>query len=237
MTAARKGATAAATARPLFEARDVARAFRSGSGTMVEAIAGVSISVPRGAFFAVTGPSGCGKTTLLTLLAALDRPSRGAVLFDGRDLGGASGAERSRVRRRLGLVFQHAPMIRGLPLWENVTYPLVPRGKRPRERRRIAAELLERVGVAGRENARPEELSGGERQRVGIARAFAAAPEAIVADEPTSNLDSGTAAAITDLFLEAHRHGTTILVATHDPHLPPLASKRFELGRAQPAGR
>ncbi|MHC4730796.1 MAG: ATP-binding cassette domain-containing protein, partial [Planctomycetota bacterium] len=120
---------------PVFEARDTARHFRSGSGKVIRALDGLSLSVPRGGFLAVTGPSGCGKTTLLALLGALDRPTRGAVLFDGSDIGGTSEAERSRVRRRLSIVFQQSHMIRGLPLWENVTYPLVPRGGGARERR------------------------------------------------------------------------------------------------------
>ena len=208
----------------LFEACDVARVFRARSGTRVRALDGVSLAVPRGAFLAVTGPSGCGKTTLLALLGALDRPSAGTVRFDASDLGEASDAERSRIRRRLGIVFQQSHMIRGLPLWENVTYPLVPRGVPGRERRRIAVRLLERVGVPGRENAHPEELSGGERQRVGIARALAGDPEAVLADEPTSDLDRESAVAVVTLFREIHAAGTTLVVATHDPAIEALAS-------------
>ena len=208
----------------LFEAREVFRTFRD-----VRALDGVSLSVGRGAFLAVTGPSGCGKTTLLALLGALDRPTKGVVLFDDMDLGGASEPERSRVRRRLGIVFQSSPMIRGLPLWENVTYPLVPRGVPSRERRRIAAALLERVGVAHRDGARPEELSGGERQRVGVARALAADPEAILADEPTSDLDRETAAAVVALLREFHASGRTVVAATHDPAIEALATATCRL--------
>jgi len=204
---------------PLFEARDLRRVFRE-----VRALDGVSLSVARGAFLAVTGPSGGGKTTLLSLLAALDRPTGGVVLFDGEDLGGAAEPERARVRRRLGIVFQSSPMIPGLPLWENVTYPLVPRGVPSRERRRIAGALLQRVGIAHRDGARPEELSGGERQRVGIARALAGDPEAILADEPTSDLDRDTAAAVVALLREFHASGRTVVVATHDEDLEALAT-------------
>lgn len=208
----------------LFEAREVSRTFRD-----VRALDGVSLSVERGAFLAVTGPSGCGKTTLLALLGALDRPTQGVVLFDNMDLGGASEPERSRVRRRLGIVFQSSPMIRGLPLWENVTCPLVPRGVPSRERRRIAARLLERVGVAHRDGARPEELSGGERQRVGVARALVADPEAILADEPTSDLDRETAAAVVALLREFHAAGRTVVAATHDPAIEALATATCRL--------
>ncbi len=214
---------------PVFEARDASRSFRSGRGKTIRALDGLSLSVPRGGFLAVTGPSGCGKTTLLALLGALDRPTGGAVLFDGNDLGSASEAERSRVRRRLGIVFQQSYMIRGLPLWENVTYPLVPRGVAARERRRIAATLLERVGIAGREDASPEELSGGECQRVGIARALAGDPDALLVDEPTSDLDHKTGEAVVALFREVHAAGKTVVVATHDPAFEALATSQCRL--------
>ncbi len=208
----------------LFEARDACRTFRD-----VRALDRITVSVPRGAFLAVTGPSGCGKTTLLALLGALDRPTSGTVLFGGEDLGGASEPHCSRVRRRLGIVFQSSPMIEGLPLWENVTYPLVPRGVATRERRRLAAKLLERVGIRGRDGARPEELSGGERQRVGVARALAAEPEAILADEPTSDLDRETVAAVVKLLREFHASGRTVVAATHDPAIEALATETLRL--------
>ncbi len=213
---------------PLFEALGLSRAFRSATGE-VRALDGVSLSVERGAFLAVTGPSGCGKTTLLSLFGALDRPTGGVVLFDGQDLGGASEPERARVRRRLGIVFQSSPLIRGLPLWENVTYPLVPRGVPARERRRIASRLLERVGIAQRDGARPEELSGGERQRVGVARALAGDPDAILADEPTSDLDRDTATAVVGLLREFQASGRTVVIATHDPALVALATATCRL--------
>jgi putative ABC transport system ATP-binding protein len=207
-----------------LEARGLTRVFRSRAGAAIRALDGVSLEVARGSFVAVVGPSGCGKTTLLALLGALDRPTGGDVLFDGRDVGRAGEAERSRVRQRLGIVFQHSPLVRGLPLWENVTYPLVPRGVPARERRRLAATLLARVGIAGRDTARPEELSGGERQRVGVARALAAEPEALLADEPTSNLDRETAAAVLALLREFHAAGGTVVAATHDPAVQALAT-------------
>ncbi|MCK6461152.1 MAG: ATP-binding cassette domain-containing protein, partial [Planctomycetes bacterium] len=135
---------------PHFETRDACRVFRTATGD-VRALDRISLRVGRGAFLAVTGPSGRGKTTLLALLGALDRPTEGLVSFDGEDLGNASEPHRARVRRRLGIVFQSSPMIERLPLWENVTYPLVPRGVPTRERRRLAAALLERVGIRGRD--------------------------------------------------------------------------------------
>jgi ABC-type lipoprotein export system ATPase subunit len=120
-------------------------------------------------------------------------------------------------------------MIALLPLWENVTWPLVPRGVPARERRRIAAALLERVGIRGREGARPEELSGGERQRAGVARALAGDPAAILADEPTSDLDRETAAAVVALLREFHASGRTVIAATHDPAVEALATMTLRL--------
>jgi putative ABC transport system ATP-binding protein len=209
---------------PHFEASDASRAFR---GAL--ALDRVSFAVPRGAFLAVTGPSGGGKTTLLSLLAALDRPTGGVVRFLEIDVGGAREPVRAGVRRRIGLVFQSSPMIRGLPLWENVTYPLVPRGLPTRERRRLAGALLDRVGIRGRDDARPEELSLGERQRVGVARALACDPEAILADEPTSNLDRESASLVVKLLREFHAGGRTVIAATHDPAIESLATTTLHL--------
>jgi ABC-type lipoprotein export system ATPase subunit len=214
---------------PLLEARAVTRIFTTRDGATIRAVDAVSSVVERGAFLTVTGPSGCGKTTLLNLLAALDRPTTGGVYFDGREVGSIVEAARARVRRRLGLVFQHAPMVRALALWENVTYPLIPRGVTGAERRRIAGRLLDRVGLKGRERSRPEELSGGERQRLGLARALCGAPEVLIADEPTSDLDRATGERIVQLLREVHREGTTIVVATHDPAIEALATGTLKL--------
>lgn len=207
------------------------------------ALVEVSIEVPRGGFMAVTGPSGGGKTTLLTMLGVLDRPTTGRVFFDGEDLEGTSDAHRARVRRRIGFVFQNSPMIRALPVFENVTYSLIPTGVTPRARRDRAAACLARVGLEGMLDRRPEELSGGELQRVGIARALVANPSAVLADEPTSNLDAASAEAVATILREIHREGTTVLVATHDPRLVALATTVIALeagrlrGAAQPAER
>jgi putative ABC transport system ATP-binding protein len=223
------GGDAVTVAPPHFEARDVARRFHAGTRAEVRAVDGVTLSIARGAFAAVTGPSGGGKTTLLALLGALDRPTGGSVLFGGVDLGQVSDAERSRARRRIGFVFQASPMIRGLPVWENVTYPLVPLGVGGAARRERAASLLARVGLPGFLEKTPQELSGGEAQRVGIARALVQDPEAVLADEPTSNLDRRTGDAVADLLREIHARGTTVVVATHDPRLVAAAGVRHEI--------
>ena len=218
---------------PLLEARAVTRRYRAGDGRPFAAVDAVSITVPRGAFAVVTGASGSGKSTLLALLGALDRPTSGEVHFDGVDLARVSDAERTRIRRRIGFVFQSFPMIRRLPVWENVTYPLVPLGIASEARRVRAEAILARLSISPLADKRPETLSGGECQRVGLARALIANPAAILADEPTSNLDAKSAESLVRLFGELHAEGTTLFVATHDSRLVALASTTLtiEAGR------
>jgi putative ABC transport system ATP-binding protein len=225
-------ASAPSDARPIVEASSVSRRFRSRSGAEVLALDGVSLSVARGQFVAITGPSGGGKSTLLAILSALDRPSEGRVVFDGEALDDASDAALTRIRRRVGLVFQQSPMLRRLSAWENVATPLVPRGVPEAERRARSLALLERVGLKDRIWSRTEELSGGELQRVGVARALVTDPEVVFADEPTSNLDRRSAEAVAALLVEMHdrgRSGRTVVVATHDPTLIDRATTTIEL--------
>jgi len=201
------------SASVLVESVGVTRSF----ARVGDVLADVSLTVERGSCVAIVGRSGCGKTTLLSLLGALDVPTRGQVLYDGTDFRAMSGVRRARARRRIGVIFQQSPMIARLPLWENVTYPLVPRGTSADERREIAVHWLERLGLADRIGARPEELSGGERRRVGVARALAGEPDLILADEPTSDLDSDNAEGVRRLFEEFRSAGGTLVLATHDP--------------------
>jgi putative ABC transport system ATP-binding protein len=214
---------------PVVEARAVSKSY----GTGVQALKDVSLSVAAGSFIAITGPSGSGKTTLLALTGALDYPTKGTVFFDGRDLGRCSDAERTRVRRRMGFAFQSFALISRLAVWENITYPLIPRGVPRVERYRIAVELLTRLDLANRLMALPEELSGGEQQRVAFARALAGDPEVLIADEPTSNLDPQTAEVVAMMLRERHARGATVLVSSHDPKLLAAGGSvyRMEAGR------
>jgi len=223
-------------AAPLLAATSACVRFHAGTASEVRALDDVSVAVARGAFFAVAGPSGCGKTTLLAVLGAMLRPTSGAVAFDGRDVGAVSEAERSRVRRRMGFAFQSAPMLRGLPLWENVTYGLVPRGESASRRRAVAEDLLARVGIAAKASAVPEELSAGERQRAGLARALAGAPDVIFADEPTSNLDRASADVVMSILVSFRGKGGTVVVASHDPAalLPATDGVFLAAGRVVP---
>jgi putative ABC transport system ATP-binding protein len=213
----------------ILETRNVCEYYRTGTRAEVRAVDEVSLQVTRGNLVALTGPSGSGKTTLLALLGALERPTRGQVLFDGADLTTWSDAARARARRRLGFVFQNFALIPSLPVWENVTYPLVPRGVGRSERRRLAAELLVRLGLSTGLTARPEELSGGEQQRVAVARALVGRPEVMLADEPTSNLDEASAKEVAALLREIHAEGTTVVLATHDAQLVSRATMVYRL--------
>lgn len=212
-----------------LEAREVCKFYRAGASSEVRALDGVSLSVERGAFAALTGPSGSGKTTLLALLGALDRVTRGQILFDGRDLGAASDTALARLRRRAGFIFQDYALIANLSVWENITYPLIPRGVSRTERQERARALLARLGIPDKFAARPRELSGGEQQRVAVARALVGEPEALFADEPTSNLDRASANALLAILRDFHARGGTIVVSTHDPHLVALATQVVEL--------
>lgn len=189
----------------------------------------ISLTILKGSFTLLRGPSGSGKTTLLSLLGALDRPDEGQVLFEGVDLNALSDIGLTRCRRRMGLVFQDHALIARLPAWENITYPLIPRGISLRARRRRAAEVLQRVGLSGFEERCPERLSGGERQRLSIARAIVAEPALLLADEPTSSLDDASAMAVIEILDDLHRSGTTLLVASHDARFRPYADRQIEL--------
>jgi putative ABC transport system ATP-binding protein len=213
----------------VLETRNLFKFYRAGSGAEVRAVDDVSLEIPAGSFTLLTGPSGSGKTTLLALLGGLERPTSGQVLFAGRDFAACSGAELARLRRRVGFVFQDFALIAGLPVWENITYPLIPRGVPRAERYRLATELLAQVGLADRRTARPRELSGGEQQRVAVARALAGRPEIVLADEPTSNLDEASGQAVIDLLGQAHAAGLTVIAASHDPRLAAVATRVCEL--------
>src|SRR5579859_4422241 len=155
----------------VFESQSLCRCYRD-----VRALDDVSLGVERGGITVLQGPSGSGKTTLLALLGALERPTRGRILFEGKDLGERSGMELARVRRRMGFVFQDFALIANLSVEENIAYPLIPRAVPRVERRRRAQEWLTRFGMANRSSAPARELSGGEAQRVAICRALAGQP-------------------------------------------------------------
>ena len=220
-------------AAPLFRTESLCKFYRAGGRGEVRALDGVSLEIARGSLTVVTGPSGSGKTTLLALLGALERATRGRVLFDGGDLGECSDVALARVRRRMGFIFQDFSLIPKLTAGENITYPLIPRGVPRAERASRARELLARFGMADKLAVRAGDLSGGEQQRVAAARALAGRPEVVLADEPTSNLDPGAAVALLAALREMHAEGKTVVLSSHDPAVLPLATYVLELEAGQ----
>jgi putative ABC transport system ATP-binding protein len=220
----------------LYELKGASRAFRRGD-TTIAAVDSIDLAIPAGNFIALVGPSGSGKTTLLQLLGALDRASSGQVFFDGRDLGALPDRELAELRlRAFGFVFQQFNLIPTLTALENVEAGLAPLGLPSTELRDRSVGLLGEVGLEGRADHLPSQLSGGEQQRVAIARALAKEPRVILADEPTGNLDTKTGNDVVELLASlASRHGTTIIVATHDNELAARANPRISMrdGRVQ----
>ncbi len=216
-------------AETLIRLNEVGRVFRADE-TETHALAGVSLSVERGEFVAISGPSGCGKTTLLSILGLLDSPTSGEYLLGGEAVAGLSPARKAELRNRsIGFVFQNFNLIGNLTALDNVELPLVYRGLAAKERRDRAAAALARAGMSDREGHYPSQLSGGQQQRVAMARAIAGKPLVLLADEPTGNLDSANGSAVVGLLGELHREGTTICMVTHDPDHAAAAGRTLRL--------
>lgn len=219
------------SARILY-ARNLSKAVPSAEGELA-ILDDVSLSLDRGDSLAIVGTSGSGKSTLLGLLAGLDLPSSGEVHLAGHLLGALDEDQRARVRaEHVGFVFQSFQLLDSLNALENVMLPLELHGRRDAQAK--ATELLDRVGLGARLHHYPRQLSGGEQQRVAVARAFAAEPAVLFADEPTGNLDSQTGATITELLFELNRErGTTLVLVTHDERLAQRCQRllRLEGGR------
>ena len=196
----------------------------------VTALRPADLVVERGEYVAVVGPSGSRKSTFLNLVGLLDRPSTGRYELDGIDVSGLTEAERSAIRgRRVGFVFQSFHLMPYRSAVENVALAQLYTGPSPRERRRAALEVLDRVGLAHRAHALPTVMSGGERQRVAIARALANRPSLLLCDEPTGNLDSDTAATVLALLDEVHAAGFTVVVITHDLQVAARTPRRITI--------
>ena len=214
----------------LIDVRAVTRTYPTPAGEFA-ALRGVDLRVDAGEFVAVVGRSGSGKTTLLNLLAGIDRPTSGEVFLAGTAVHGLREARLAAWRgRAIGLVFQFFHLLPTLTVAENVALPMdFCRTVAPRQRRGRALELLSRVGIAEQADKLPTALSGGQQQRAAIARALANDPPVLLADEPTGNLDSATAAAVLELFAGLARAGKTVVMVTHERDLSGCADRRVTL--------
>jgi putative ABC transport system ATP-binding protein len=212
-------------AAPVIEIAGVTKVYGSGD-VAVAALRGVSVSIREGEFVAIMGPSGSGKTTLLGIIGCLDRPTKGTYHLVGEEMSALDENRRARVRgERIGFVFQAYNLLPRQPAYKNVELPLIYGGVPARERRARVVEALKQVGLADRIDHRPNQLSGGEQQRVGIARALVVRPSVLLADEPTGNLDSGSAEEVLALLERLNRQGTTIVLVTHSQEVAQHAAR------------
>ena len=190
----------------------------------------VNLAVERGEFVSVMGPSGCGKSTLLNLMGLLDEPSEGAVELDGALVSSYRDRQLARLRNeKVGFIFQQFHLVSDLSVLDNVEIPLLYRRLTNRERRRLALEALDRVGLSSRVHHFPTQLSGGQQQRVAVARAIVGKPRVLLADEPTGNLDSHMGDEVMDLLEELNRDGVTVVMVTHDPRLAERTGRTVRL--------
>ncbi|PYP79589.1 MAG: ABC transporter ATP-binding protein [Gemmatimonadetes bacterium] len=215
----------------VLEAQALSKTYVGGDGGQIVVLDGIDLQVSRGEMVAIIGASGAGKSTLLHLLGALDRPTSGRILIDGRALDGMEDDAVSALRNRtVGFVFQFHHLLREFTALENVMMPLRIAGTDEVEARRRAMALLERVGLGGRVQHRPGALSGGEQQRTAVARALAADPAVLLADEPSGNLDHHNSERLHELFTElAHELELGMVVVTHNRSLASRADRVLQL--------
>jgi putative ABC transport system ATP-binding protein len=204
---------------PVIQLQNVYRTYEMGD-QVLNALDGVDVDISRNEYVAIVGASGSGKSTMMNIIGCLDRVTQGDYLLNGTNVGDMSEADLAKARNReIGFVFQSFNLLSRASALKNVMQPLVYRQIPRAERKRIASEALEHVGLGDRLDSRPNQMSGGQRQRVAIARALVGRPAILLADEPTGNLDSKTSQEIMALIDELHGQGQTIIMVTHEPDI------------------
>jgi putative ABC transport system ATP-binding protein len=215
---------------PLIRLQGVTKHFPGDADQPAVALQDVTVDIHRGEFVSVSGPSGCGKSTFLSIVGLLDTPTAGRYFLKGRLTDRLSPNERARTRNvDIGLVFQTFNLIGDLTVFENVEYPLTIKGVSPDGRRQRVMAALDRVGLGSRAAQRPASLSGGHQQLVAIARAIAGQPPIVLADEPTGNLDSAAGELVMQTIRDLHASGSTVCLATHNPHYIAMAQRHIKL--------
>ena len=214
---------------PLIQTDNLVKTYQMGN-EQVHALRGVSITIEKGEYVAFMGPSGSGKSTLMNIVGALDTPTSGTYVLNGKAVARMSDNELAEIRNReIGFVFQTFNLLPRSTSLDNVALPLLYAGIGRRDRDKRAMAALESVGLGNRASHKPNELSGGQRQRVAIARALVNTPSIILADEPTGNLDSKTSYEIMGLFDELHQKGNTIIMVTHEEDIAAYAHRIIRL--------
>ncbi|MCW5600377.1 ABC transporter ATP-binding protein [Nitrosomonas sp.] len=217
----------------MIELSAISRIFHMGDQE-IRALDHIDLEIASGEYVSIMGPSGSGKSTLLNVIGLLDRPDSGRYQLDGRDVTDLSETEQARVRRgKIGFVFQSFHLIPRLTAAENIELPLILTGISPAERKTRVDETLHAFNLSERARHRPAELSGGQRQRVAIARATILRPSALLADEPTGNLDHSIGAEVMALLENLHHAGTTLIIVTHDRELGLRAHRRIAMRDGQ----
>ncbi|WP_028986800.1 ABC transporter ATP-binding protein [Thermicanus aegyptius] len=225
-------------AGPLILIEKLSKWYKLG-GETVKALDEVSLTIDRGEFLAIIGPSGSGKSTLMNVIGCLDLPTSGTYLLDGEDIGKLKDHQLATIRNeKIGFIFQGFNLLARLTALENVELPLVYRGISAKERRAVAYDSLEKVGLKDRAHHKPSQLSGGQQQRVAIARALAGQPQILLADEPTGALDSKTGQEVIQILKSLNQAGHTVVLITHDLTIAKQAKRivRIQDGRLMAEG-
>jgi putative ABC transport system ATP-binding protein len=219
----------AGTNRVMLSLQNIEKVYRTDT-IETQALNNINLAIDQGEFLSIMGPSGCGKSTLLNIVGLLDKPTKGSIQIDGQSTEKFSDKQLAHFRnQKLGFIFQSYHLINDLQVLDNVELPLLYRKSTAKERRELATQALEKVGLSNRMKHFPTQLSGGQKQRVAIARAIVGRPEIILADEPTGNLDSNMGNEIMEILLHLNRvDGTTVVMVTHDEN---MAKKTHRLVR------